>query len=282
MTLNDILYDPYLPTWMTYAYYSIIGLLGLLIGSYLNVVIARVPQGESTVSPGSHCMNCDYVLRWYDNIPVLSWLMLGGKCRSCRTPISARYMVVEILTSISFVLTAFLSRDLQLPAFVMMLGFVAVGIALTAIDMAVYRLPNKLVFALLLIVSFSLGSLLAVTGDTTALVTSLVCGAAAYAVGFVLMVIGGFGFGDVKLIGVTSLMCGWFGWPVAVIAFALAFTLGVVASVVKIVIQKKKDPTSSVRRTGVAFGPYILLGALISVYEHQPIIDWYLSLVGLA
>jgi leader peptidase (prepilin peptidase)/N-methyltransferase len=118
-------------------------IFGLVIGSFLNVVIWRVPRGESVVRPASHCPNCDREIRGRDNIPVLSWLVLRGKCRDCGSPISARYPAVEALTAAIFVLLALrFGWDLQLIAFCYL---AAIGIALSAIDFDTRRLPDVIV-----------------------------------------------------------------------------------------------------------------------------------------
>src|ERR1700712_4336651 len=117
--------------------------VGLAIGSFLNVVIWRVPRGESVVRPGSHCPSCDHPVRPYDDIPVVSWLLLRGRCRDCGEPISARYPLVEAGTSALFVVIAVhFGFSWALPAY---LYLAAIGVALAMIDIDVHRLPNKIV-----------------------------------------------------------------------------------------------------------------------------------------
>ncbi|MBC7294069.1 MAG: prepilin peptidase, partial [Thermoleophilia bacterium] len=118
-------------------------LLGLVIGSFLNVVIFRLPKGESLVSPGSHCPVCGYRIRWYDNIPVLSWLILRGRCRSCRTPIPVRYPLVEGLTALIFVLCYWrIGLAWSLPV---AWAFSAALIAIAFIDLDHMIIPNRIV-----------------------------------------------------------------------------------------------------------------------------------------
>ena len=123
-----------------------IGLLGLAVGSFLNVVIARVPAGRSVVRPGSACPDCGHEIRARHNVPVLSWLWLRGRCADCRTPISVRYPLVELLTAGLFVaVTAALISSDRLPLAPAFLYFTALGVALAMIDLDVHRLPNALV-----------------------------------------------------------------------------------------------------------------------------------------
>src|SRR5580698_9168633 len=117
--------------------------LGLAVGSFLNVVIYRVPRGESIVRPRSSCPSCGAPIRERDNIPVVSWLVLRGRCRDCQAPISARYPLVEFSTGVLFGLTAWhFGADWALPAY---LYLAAIGVALAMIDLDVHRLPNKIV-----------------------------------------------------------------------------------------------------------------------------------------
>jgi len=123
-----------------------IGLLGLAVGSFLNVVVARVPAGASVVRPGSACPSCGHEIRARHNVPVLSWLWLRGRCADCRSPISPRYPIVELLTALLFAaVTAELGADHRLTLAPALLYFTALGVALAAIDLDVHRLPNALV-----------------------------------------------------------------------------------------------------------------------------------------
>ena len=124
-------------------------LLGLVIGSFLNVVIYRLPRNESLVRPGSHCPGCGAAIRGYDNIPVVSWLLLRGRCRSCHDPISARYPLVESLTGVAF-LAAFLVVGIS-PAVFLAWGFIAVLVTLAFIDHDLSVMPNRIVFPAVLV-----------------------------------------------------------------------------------------------------------------------------------
>src|SRR6187399_1034322 len=120
---------------------AVAAVFGLMIGSFLNVCIARIPEGESIVSPGSRCPRCKTPIRWYDNVPVLGYLVLGGKCRACRAPISIRYPIVEVITAVAFVGQAYVTGpDPALLA--SRLIFTAMLIVLFGTDLDVQRLPN--------------------------------------------------------------------------------------------------------------------------------------------
>src|SRR6476659_5289098 len=138
-------------------------LLGLVIGSFLNVVIHRVPAHESLVRPPAHCPACDHRIRNRHNIPLLGWLILRGRCADCRVRISVRYPLVELLTAVLFVAVALRFADLQqLAALPAVLYFTAMGISLSMIDLDVGRLPNAIVYPSYLV----LGSLLAIAAFT--------------------------------------------------------------------------------------------------------------------
>jgi leader peptidase (prepilin peptidase)/N-methyltransferase len=119
----------------------LLGTLGLMVGSFLNVCIGRIPAGESIVSPGSHCPKCGTPIAWFDNIPVLSYLVLGGRCRKCHTRISLRYPMVEIVTGVAFVLQGLVIGD-NLPLLAVRLVFTALLIALFGTDLETMRLPD--------------------------------------------------------------------------------------------------------------------------------------------
>jgi leader peptidase (prepilin peptidase)/N-methyltransferase len=251
-----------------------VGLLGLLIGSFLNVVIHRVPLGESVVRPRSRCPQCGAELKERDNIPVLSWLLLRGRCRSCQAPISPRYPLVELGTGLLFAAVAWWCGPAwQLPAF---LYLAAIAVALSAIDLDVKRLPDAIVLPSY-VVAFALLLLPAVVeGRWADLLHAVLTGAALFAFYFLLAVIypAGMGFGDVKLAGVLGLYLGWVSWPLAILATFAAFLLGSVVGIVVIVRGKGG------RKTKVPFGPFMLLGTFLALFFGQPVIDWYVSSLG--
>ena len=197
---------------MTAATAIICGLFGLVVGSFLNVVIWRVPRRESVVVPASHCPTCDAPLAPYDNIPVVSWLVLRARCRHCETPISARYPAVELLTGVLFVAVGLrFAGEWVLPAY---LVFTAGLIALSLIDLEHFVLPNRVLYpvgfiALPLLLA---GALL--DGDAGAFARALLGGAVAFAVFFVIHTVSprGLGFGDVRLSFLLGCFLGYLSW----------------------------------------------------------------------
>ena len=252
-----------------------VGLIGLLIGSFLNVVIHRVPAGESIVSPPSRCPGCGNLISPRDNIPVISWLLLRGRCRTCHEPISARYPLVELLTAAVFALMAWrFGLAWDLPAY-LYLG--AVGVALAAIDLDTKRLPNVIVLPSYPVaaVLFLLPALL--EGQWDNYVRAIAGAAALFGVFFLLALIhpAGMGFGDVKLAGVLGAYLGWLGWAALVVGGFLGFALGAVVGVAMMVAGRAG------RRTALPFGPFMLLGTLLAIFLAEPLSQWYLGLVGL-
>jgi leader peptidase (prepilin peptidase) / N-methyltransferase len=249
-----------------------VGLLGLVVGSFLNVVIHRVPRDQSLVRPGSHCPHCGSAVRNRHNVPVLGWLLLRGRCADCRAPISVRYPLVEGLTAALFAaVAARFGLSWELPAY---LYLAAVSISLAAIDLDVMRLPDRIVLpsyvvAVVLLVPAAL------TGhDGAAALRGLAAAAALFTLYRLLAVIPrGMGGGDVKLAPLLGLYLGWLGWsPVAVGAFA-GFLLGGVGGTVLLATRL------ATRRSRIPFGPYMLAGAFLAVFAAAPIADWYTSLL---
>lgn len=252
-----------------------VGLIGLLIGSFLNVVIHRVPAGESIVSPPSRCPGCGNLISPRDNIPVISWLLLRGRCRTCHEPISARYPLVELLTAAVFALMAWrFGLAWDLPAY---LYLAAVGVALAAIDLDTKRLPNVIVLPSYPVAAalFLLPALL--EGQWDNYVRAIAGAAALCGVYFLLALIhpAGMGFGDVKLAGVLGAYLGWLGWAALVVGGFLGFALGAVVGVAMMVAGRAG------RRTALPFGPFMLLGTLLAIFLAEPLSQWYLGLVGL-
>jgi leader peptidase (prepilin peptidase) / N-methyltransferase len=254
------------------AWASAAGVLGLVIGSFLNVVVWRVPRGESVVSPPSACPACGHPIRARHNVPVLGWLLLRGRCFDCRTPISARYPLVELGTGVAFAVVALrFSDDVRmLPAY---LAFTGAGIALALIDLDVRRLPDVVVLPLYV----ALGALLAVGGDGEALLRAAQ-GAAALLAFFLLVAVvapGAMGFGDVKLAGVIGGITAYLSWGTLLTGAFAAFLLGAVVGVILMVA------TGAGRKTAVPFGPFMLLGVLVAVLAGQELAGAYLASTGL-
>lgn len=250
------------------------GVLGLLVGSFLNVVIWRVPRGESIVSPPSACPRCGAQIRARDNVPVLSWLILRGRCRDCGAPISARYPLVEAATGVLFAAVGWWAGfSAELPAF---LYLAAIGVALTMIDLDTNRLPNAIVLPSYPVALVLLAVASWANDDWVALGRGAIGAAALYAFYFGLMVLrpGGMGFGDVKLAGVLGLYLGWLGWSSLVVGAFAAFLVGGIVSIVLLLSRR------ATRKSRIPFGPYMLIGAGIGIVAGEALGSAYLSLLG--
>lgn len=249
-----------------------VALLGLAVGSFLNVVIHRVPRGESLVRPGSHCPHCGSAVRHRHNIPVVGWLMLRGRCADCGTPISARYPLVEAGTAALFVaVAARFGWSPELPAY---LYLASIAIALAAIDLDVMRLPDRIVLPSYGVALILLGPAALAGNGPGAVLRALAAAAALYLVFFLLARYPkGMGGGDVKLAPLLGFYLGFLGWSSVTVGVFAGFVLGgVVASA--LLISRR-----AVRRTRVPFGPAMLAGAFLAVFATAPIAHWYLSLL---
>lgn len=255
--------------------------LGVLIGSHLNVVIHRVPRGESTVSPGSACPACGHAVRRYDNVPIVSWLVLRGRCRDCQEPISVRYLIVEVLTGVLFaVVTAWALSDggpglWALPAY---LYFVGLGVALSCIDLAVQRLPDRLVLPSYAVTFATLALASAGTGDWGALLRAA-AGALVLGGGFfVVRVIkpAGMGLGDVKLAFTLGALLAWLGWDALAVGTFAMFLLGGLVGVALMTMRRTR------MGVGVPFGPFMVAGTLVGVMAGSEVAGVYLRVSGIA
>jgi len=249
-------------------------LLGLLVGSFLNVVVWRVPRGESVVSPPSACPGCGHVIRPRDNVPVVSWLVLRGRCRDCGATISPRYPLVELGTAALFALVAWrLGPTWALPAY---LYLAATAVALTMIDIDVRRLPNSIVLPSYVVAALLLLLPAAATGDWNAYLRALL-GAAALFVGYFALAFAypaGMGFGDVKLAGVLGLYLGWLGWGELAVGAFLGFLLGGVWGIALLVTRRAG------RKSAIPFGPFMLGGALLGVLVGGAVSQAYVDVLA--
>jgi leader peptidase (prepilin peptidase)/N-methyltransferase len=248
--------------------------LGLLIGSFLNVVIWRVPRGESVVRPASHCPSCGAGILPRDNIPIISWLLLRRRCRTCANPISARYPAVELATGLVFLALAVrIGLSSALPAF-LYLG--AAGVALALIDIDVHRLPNAIVLPSYAVGALLLGAAAVADSNGHGALRSLVGAAALFAFYFLLALVypSGMGFGDVKLAGILGMYLGWLGYAELVVGGFLGFLFGGVLGGALMLVGKAG------RKTKIPFGPFMLLGAFVAVLWGGAIGDLYLNALG--
>ena len=274
----------------------LVGLLGLAVGSFLAVVVHRVPRGEPLGGLPGACPACGRRILARDAVPVLSWLLLRGRCRHCGAAIPRRYPAIELATAALFVLVAAVigggvmggasgggagasggggGLPWAVPAF---LYLAAVSVALAVIDADTRTLPNRIVLpaypvSLALLAAASAGS-----GDWGALVRAL-AGAAILFVFYLALALAypsGMGFGDVKLAGVLGLFLGWLGWGPLVLGAVAAFVLGGVFSVVLLATGRVG------RKSGIPFGPWMLAGAWVGALFGTVLWDRYLALVGFA
>jgi leader peptidase (prepilin peptidase) / N-methyltransferase len=251
------------------------GVVGVVIGSFLNVVIWRVPRGESVVSPPSHCPGCDTPIAPRDNVPVLSWLLLRGKCRHCHNPISPRYPLVELATGVLFAPMAVrFGLAWDLPAY---LYLAAIAVALALIDIDVHRLPNAIVLPSYPVVAALLLLPAVVDGRWDDYLRAVLGGLILFAFYFLLAFIypAGMGFGDVKLAGVLGAYLGWLGWGAFGAGAFLGFLLGGVLGALLMAVGRAG------RKSKIPFGPFMLAGALIAVFVGEPLVDLYTGLFGL-
>jgi leader peptidase (prepilin peptidase) / N-methyltransferase len=265
------------------------GIFGLVIGSFLNVCIYRLPRGESIAFPGSHCPNCGKAIAPYDNIPVLSFLWLLGKCRHCGTPISAQYPLVELLTGSAFYFSA-LKWSFTPPTFINSL-FLSALIVLFLIDLYHQILPNVITLPGILIgillspfqfqdyyldsISLRLAALLTPGSITTilpwigSLLGALVGGGLLFLVGFVFQLVRGkqgLGMGDVKMMAMVG---AFLGWRLALLTIFAGSLLGSLLGVFLIFFSGKN------LQTKLAFGTFLSLGATAALFWGLPLIQWY-------
>jgi leader peptidase (prepilin peptidase) / N-methyltransferase len=249
--------------------------LGLLIGSFLNVVVWRVPRGESVVSPPSACPACGNRVRPRDNVPVLSWLLLKRKCRDCGSPISGRYPAVEAGTAALFAVTAaYIGLQWHMPAF---LYLATISIALALIDLDVRRLPDAIVLPSYLAGGALLVAASIATGDYAASIRAAIGLAALWILYFLLALAypGGMGFGDVKLAGVLGMYLAWLGWAELALGAFMAFLLGGLIGAGLMAVRRAG------RKSKIPFGPFMLLGAYGGILFGDAVAGWYLGVLGL-
>jgi leader peptidase (prepilin peptidase)/N-methyltransferase len=239
---------------------------GLIIGSFLNVVIYRVPRHESLVHPASHCPGCDTAIRWYDNIPLVSWIALRGKCRACGNRISVRYPLVEGFTGASYGLAAWrfgLDWPILLAWFV-----VAIVVCVALIDFDYMIIPGLITLPA---AAIGLGASIAMHPQKWWLYLVSAAGAAAFC--FVVAVAwpggAGMGGGDVTMaLFVGSVL----GFPVVLVGFFLAFLLGFLFALYVLFVQRKS------RKTQVPFGPFLGIGTYVGFFAGEVILNGWLNL----
>jgi leader peptidase (prepilin peptidase)/N-methyltransferase len=240
--------------------------LGAVVGSFLNVVVVRLPRGQSVVRPPSHCGTCGKPIRWFDNIPLLSFLWLRGRCRVCQTQISWRYPMIEAATAILFALTAHrLGWGLELVG-----GwfFVAVLVAIAAIDLEHQIIPDSISLP-----AIAVGLALSFLTPSRTWVDSLLGIAVGAGFPFAVIVVsrGGMGGGDMRL---GALIGAFLGWQLAVLSFFMAVLLGGVVATALLLAGRKG------RKDRIPFGPFLAWSGVMSLLWGDLLLHWYWS--GLA
>lgn len=244
-----------------------IGLWGLCIGSFLNVCIHRMPLKQSVVAPRSRCPRCGYLLTWYDNVPIVSYAILGGRCRSCKAPISLRYPFVEALTGGIFVWHVMVFG--LTPLLAVRLAFACALIVLFAIDLEHQILPDRItlpgiVIGLACSIALPPGPILSLAGAVAG-------GGILWAIAEIwyrLRKVDAMGFGDVKMLAMVG---AFLGLPLVLLTFVLATMLGGIVGVALIATRRANLATA------VPFGTMLAVAALIASLYGDPLLTWYLS-----
>lgn len=256
------------------------GVLGLVIGSFLNVVAVRVPAGKSLVRE-SRCPHCDAPIKPWHNVPVVGWLVLRGRCASCGSSISARYPIVEGVTGVIFALVAwFVGSTTTAPltatlaVLLAFLYFAAISLVLTIIDLDTHRLPNAIVIPSYIVAGalFTVASVS--SSEWNRLLGAAIGMVALYVFYFVVRLIrpDGMGGGDVKLAGLIGIYLGWLGWGALVVGAFAAFLYGGVFGIALMLARRAG------RKTAIPFGPWMILGAWTGVFTGEAIGRWYVNL----
>lgn len=257
-----------LPAWFIY---SATGVLGALIGSFLNVCIFRLPRGESIAWPGSHCPSCAHSIESYDNIPLVSYLWLGGRCRSCRAPISVRYPLVEAANALGYLtIVWFFGPGWTAALYALLFSALVV---VTGTDLSHKIIPNIITVP---------GTVIGLLGAATVLPVGLLNAVLGMTIGSGILwllawvspyVFGkeGMGGGDIKLLAMIG---AFLGWKPALLTIMIGSLAGSVIGVSLIALRIMK------RDDYIPFGPFLVLGALLSMFFAQPLFDWYQILLG--
>lgn len=254
-----------------------IGIFGAMIGSFLNVVAYRLPLKQSIISPPSACTRCNIPIRRYDSIPVISWLILRGRCRNCQGSISKRYPIVELTTGLSFSVVAWKFLHLSGSAVFLLIAFLylaAMSVVLTLIDLETHTLPNSLVLPGYLVGAIFLSAAGIASSNYGAMLRGAI-GAAALWLLYFLMAVAypeGMGFGDVKFAGLLGLFLGYLGWDALITGGFAAFFFGGLFAL-SLLLLKRKD-----FKSGIPFGPWMVVGAWVGVFFGTSVVQGYLSI----
>ena len=268
--------------YITFAFFAFV--LGAVVGSFLNVCICRMPHDESVVSPPSHCPKCDYRIRWYDNIPILSYLLLRGKCRSCGAPISVQYPMVELLNGLlslalfsKFFPPSFLGmaplEAMGQPAFYFAVLFVLCSalVVVTFIDLEHQIIPDAITLPGI-VIGFVISFFIPALGWLNSLIGILAGGGSLLLIAWLYQAVAkkdGMGGGDVKLL---AMMGAFLGWKSILFIIFVSSLFGSVIGIMLMAIRKK-DSTLA-----IPFGPFLAGACVLYIFYGGPIIHWYLNM----
>jgi len=248
------------------------GLLGLVSGSFANVVIHRVPRRESLVRPASRCPSCGSPVAPRDNIPLVSWVLLRGRCRRCPAPIPVRYPAVELAMAVLWALVAYrLWSDGLAWAVPAYLAVTFVCVVLTVIDASSKLLPNRITYPAFPVVAVLLLAASVALGDLGRMQRALLAALAVAGLFLLLFLISprGMGFGDIKFVPTLGLALGWLSWSALAVGIFSAFLFGGVTGLVAIGVLRLG------RKALMPFGPWLAAGALLAVLAGGSIATWY-------
>ena len=253
--------------------YVLVGIVGLCVGSFLNVVIYRIPEGMSLAKPNSHCPKCKYELKWYDNIPVLSYVLLGGKCRNCKAHISFRYTAVELSNMLLWLGCAFLYRQQSIPLACIYMLVLSVFICVFFID-----LEHKVVFDRFQLILLGLGIVSIFFDKSCVWYSHLIGGVIGFGVFYLVAFFfekitgrDGLGGGDIKLAGTAGLLLGWERLLLSLLVATIP------AAIVMLIKKRGKEGEEK----EFPFAPFLVVGFTVALLFGTQIIEWYLSLLGL-
>jgi leader peptidase (prepilin peptidase)/N-methyltransferase len=245
------------------------GVLGLAVGSFLNVVIHRVPAKQSVVRPRSRCPKCETELAARDNIPVVSWLLLRGKCRTCGEPISPRYPLVEVATAALFAAVGVrFGASWELPAYLLLF---AALLAISVIDLEHYIVPNRIVYPTLFVsIPLLVGAAL-LEHEPRRIRDAAIGSVAAWLALLIVHLIQprGMGFGDVRLAAVLGLYLGWLDLQLVLLGMLIGFLLGAVVGLLLVATRIRG------RRDALPFAPFLAAGAALAILFSRQLLDWY-------
>lgn len=249
---------------------AIVALVGLMVGSFANVCVYRIPRRESIVFPGSHCPNCNHAIAFYDNIPLLSWLLLGGRCRHCQNPIAWRYPLLELVMAMSWgALAWYFGPTEELAVALLLFSMLWV---LSFIDLETGLLPNVITYpgiALGLVISWWLGN------GIDALIGAVAGYWVFWSIATLFRLITGregMGYGDFKLLAMLGAFMGWQALPFIVLVSSV---VGIVVGVTFLLFARKG------LRAEIPFGPYLAVAGMIWFVRGDAILQWYLNMAGL-